>query len=60
VVDPLTLGGEQLDELARLVWRIWDGLVEYCCGGGRGAGFDGHVPLLSRAGTGITSAGLTV
>ena len=28
VVDPLTLRGEQLDELARLVWRVWCGLVE--------------------------------
>ena len=29
VVDPLTLRGEQLDKLARLVWRVWCGLVEY-------------------------------
>jgi hypothetical protein len=59
VVDPLTLRGEQLDELARLIGYVWRGLVDGWYGGGRGAGFDGHVPLLSRAGTGITSAGRT-
>ena len=51
-VDPLTLRGEQLDELARLVGQVWCGLVDGWCGGGRGAGFDGHVPLLSGPGLG--------
>ena len=57
MVDPLTLGGEQLDEVTRLVGQVWYGLVECWCGG-RDAGFDGHVPLLSGPGLGSPAPAL--
>jgi len=50
MLDALALGGEQLNEPAGLVGlRSFKGWVggKRRCGGGRTAGFDGHVPLLS-------------
>ena len=44
MLDALALGGEQLNEPGLVGLK---GLIGMGCGGGRTAGFDGHVPLLS-------------
>ena len=55
MLDALALRGEQLDELLGRGGfegiRAWVGRIRLC-GGGRTAGFDGHVPLLSKPGLG--------
>jgi hypothetical protein len=67
MLDPLPLRGEQLDK-SLLIYDLRCGLLVLGLlvlglfvlrGCGRGAGFDGHVPLLSGPVTGITSAGQT-
>ena len=67
MLDPLPLRGEQLDK-SLLIYDLRCGLLVLGLlvlglfvlrGCGRGAGFDGHVPLLAGPVTGITSAGQT-